>query len=1308
MERPVDFAAVKAAEAEAIKKRRSQHVASENPDGNAERPVGLAISGGGVRSASFSLGVIQALDEHGRFGDVDYLSTVSGGSFIGGYVATLALDSAVHRKPPDAVPTGAESQGPAAGPPVPGNGQAAGSPANGAKRTRHPITPLVRHEGAPSDHQNAPQNERVRRLVYSGDYLRSPLRFLNRYVFGLILINTFAFSGLLAVAAFLAWAFRELDTPDAKAWISIFGFDSDLTRAFFPSFLITLFWIVAWVLSKWLPTARKASTLLFGLLAASVLIAFAALLGTGDIQVTQIVSLLGLQPTSEELNSVAGVLRILLIAPLIALIIPYLNPRRFLRSGHSPQASFLERMTFRVVTCVLLVGIPLFVFGYLARENVSGQNERRNGSFYPVEIGRGEVGHDWDAFWQRLQSESERSRTMMPDLLALRRPADDNPLSTGSPLRRFHASIRALSGNQEMRIRAACDGHDPRPANVPNQTVAEATPPLPGELQLRTFLLSSHWNGTEFLSRQLWTSRGSIADAVERHGSRVDIPADQAGIEELLRGRSIRLHGDEMRVRHRQPPKEQEIAEELLKSLKCWKASNPPRDSIPPNATLRLARKLKMMELAGLQRTANPHFYSPWTLGLEAVVSQFNTKEPEPEEIVRLHDLQLQIYVIQVLMAENLNAALRQDELVNVIPLDWMLDEEAQSSIRRNFPGERIEKLRIRLEAAGADRRTVIALNRELLNTVYADYLQPRSKIYGIVVLDRDQAFRVNYIWATAAIFLIAGLLVNLRATSPHAYYRTQLRETWLSDQAAFQGDIPLTRVNTTSEGYPYHLIDATANIGRAIDSQDELGATGLFILSRLYCGSDRTGYLATNSYAGGNYDLASAMAVSAGAVSPARVKGLFVKLMAALLNLRLGEWLPNPGYEPRRFGRLRRFLGRWPAPFFVAPSALKAAEPSETAFCFITDGGHFENLGMSALLKRRCHLIVCVDASLDPAYEFFDFSAMERKMRVDEGIEFSRIMFDGSKPPAGWDDLVPPYVTESGPGAVDDPARTTAPPPRSLLKLKAEKHYAVFQILYPEGGTGYCVYLKPGFDGNENRDLISYAAEDPSFPHDPTADQFFEPNKFESYRQLGYHIGKTVCKDLFDAFDGPLWEWEAAERHFGALAASRSSSSILDAMHALFELHQRKPLDATALRAFTASIRRQFERLIADKDWPTLQQLDAELTSQGTAVLKALGEDLQASWLDLLETAGDETELTDLRVRAADSLNGTGVVGALRARASRILGEIADNAGQPEALRQSAARLVKRLRPRRARRGKPEQQSGPGGDDAGQPVGDV
>ena len=58
----------------------------------ADAPItGLALSGGGIRSATFSLGLLQALAQHKRLPQVDYLSTVSGGGYAGSFLGSLFM-----------------------------------------------------------------------------------------------------------------------------------------------------------------------------------------------------------------------------------------------------------------------------------------------------------------------------------------------------------------------------------------------------------------------------------------------------------------------------------------------------------------------------------------------------------------------------------------------------------------------------------------------------------------------------------------------------------------------------------------------------------------------------------------------------------------------------------------------------------------------------------------------------------------------------------------------------------------------------------------------------------------------------------------------------------------------------------------------------------------------------------------------------------------------------------------------------------------------------------------------------------------
>ena len=61
----------------------------------------LCLSGGGIRSASISLGVMQGLARLGVLSEFDYLSTVSGGGYTGGWLS--AWRARVGRSEQDAV-----------------------------------------------------------------------------------------------------------------------------------------------------------------------------------------------------------------------------------------------------------------------------------------------------------------------------------------------------------------------------------------------------------------------------------------------------------------------------------------------------------------------------------------------------------------------------------------------------------------------------------------------------------------------------------------------------------------------------------------------------------------------------------------------------------------------------------------------------------------------------------------------------------------------------------------------------------------------------------------------------------------------------------------------------------------------------------------------------------------------------------------------------------------------------------------------------------------------------------------------------
>jgi hypothetical protein len=178
-----------------------------------------------------------------------------------------------------------------------------------------------------------------------------------------------------------------------------------------------------------------------------------------------------------------------------------------------------------------------------------------------------------------------------------------------------------------------------------------------------------------------------------------------------------------------------------------------------------------------------------------------------------------------------------------------------------------------------------------------------------------------------------------------------------------------------------------------------------------------------------------------------------------------------------------------------------------ERRWCFLTDGGHCENLGLGPLLARRCRLIVVADASDDPEGRFNDLLRIYRRARTELGIRFSRA--DGEAGEMPLQQLLP----EAGAGPV----------PLSRV------HYFLARIDYPDGFKGHLVYVKPSLTGDEASDLVGYRHDHPEFPNDPTLNQFFDEDQFESYRQLGQHIGEQLCSEFLRGWYGKgrssLWD---------------------------------------------------------------------------------------------------------------------------------------------------------------------------------------
>jgi hypothetical protein len=159
-----------------------------------------------------------------------------------------------------------------------------------------------------------------------------------------------------------------------------------------------------------------------------------------------------------------------------------------------------------------------------------------------------------------------------------------------------------------------------------------------------------------------------------------------------------------------------------------------------------------------------------------------------------------------------------------------------------------------------------------------------------------------------------------------------------------------------------------------------------------------------------------------------------------------------------------------------------------ERAYVYLSDGGHFENLGIYELVRRGCRLILACDASEDRDYKLGELGNAIRKCRNDFGVDI-KINVDNLR-----------AVGKSGESGDDD-------------IRKSSQHCAVGVISYEKARTdptakpGILIYIKASLTGDEPADVLEYKYSQADFPHDSTADQWFSESQFESYRKLGEHI---------------------------------------------------------------------------------------------------------------------------------------------------------------------------------------------------------
>jgi hypothetical protein len=309
----------------------------------------------------------------------------------------------------------------------------------------------------------------------------------------------------------------------------------------------------------------------------------------------------------------------------------------------------------------------------------------------------------------------------------------------------------------------------------------------------------------------------------------------------------------------------------------------------------------------------------------------------------------------------------------------------------------------------------------------------------------------------------------------------------------------------------PRLLICATANVQGGPSRDDRRRESESFVLSHDYCGLPGRPdvFFATSklefararaSVLGRKLEpevsLLGAVAMTGAAFAPTMgtMTSPALRPLIAFANVRLGVWLPNPlspdrrmvvdmrpARPPRAQAHLRNEHGLLGPGGSAVISEILGVHTRTAKRIYVTDGGHYENLGLITLLRARCHTIWCIDA----------YSNRKRLYRqLDRVIELA------------YDELGVTITIPTERFALQEGSRHLA------------KHaFAVGEIRYDDHSPlGRLIVIKSALTAASPRHLHEYRRKDPRFPYHCTLKQWYGETRFDSYRQLGYFHACEAC----------------------------------------------------------------------------------------------------------------------------------------------------------------------------------------------------
>jgi hypothetical protein len=368
-----------------------------------------------------------------------------------------------------------------------------------------------------------------------------------------------------------------------------------------------------------------------------------------------------------------------------------------------------------------------------------------------------------------------------------------------------------------------------------------------------------------------------------------------------------------------------------------------------------------------------------------------------------------------------------------------------------------------------------------------------------------------------ALLFPLLKLITDINSTSAHGFYRDRLATVYGTARDGDQAvPVPDPRLSSLAGVDPELVICAAANTTRPSQAATARGAVS-FTFTPSDVGLSQQpvtgppdspppgpqGRAPTADFEQATrLRLFGAVAVSSAAISPVMGKMTrpAMRILLAAADARLGVWLPNPAHFPAgrwmpgppprsRLGRLgATAMARLRQPDFLhlwaeAAGALRL----DGRWLYVTDGAHYESLGLVEALRRRPDHVIVVDATGDGTGWFATLGQAIAEARAETGVQL-----------------------EIDPGGL-------APDPQTH---RCAVPYAVGRFRYPDepglgdqAGDHQLLYLKLAVPAGAPWDVLSYQDIHPAFPAASTLQQLYDDQEFEAYRALGQHCATELAR---------------------------------------------------------------------------------------------------------------------------------------------------------------------------------------------------